>query len=225
MILGTAVERETAVQVIDRPRKFKNGVATSRATLSFTQSIIVRVLNGRQIDNSLNINYIYKNNMKSYDLKDDPYLKVLRPLVEAYQSIFEVGHKHIRSMGLTPAQFDVIAELGGTNGMTAVELSHSTLLAKASLTGIIDRLEEKGLVERKAVPSDRRSMTVQLTKAGAVVHRKCFPAQVKMMRPYFEQALSQQEISILKDMLIRLRNSCKNPRLFTSGSTGQNVRK
>ena len=55
--------------------------------------------------------------MDVFDLKDDPYLKVLRPLVETYQAIFQVGDRHIRSMGLTPPQFDVIAELGGTKGM------------------------------------------------------------------------------------------------------------
>ena len=60
-------------------------------------------------------------------------------------------------MGLTPPQFDVMAELGGTPGMTCVELSQSTLLAKASLTGIIDRLEAKGLIERQVVPNDRRA--------------------------------------------------------------------
>ncbi len=93
--------------------------------------------------------------MDVFDLKDDPYLKVLRPLVEAYQAIFQVRDRHIRSMGLTPPQFDVVAEFGATTGMTCVELSQATLLAKASLTGIIDRLEAKKLIERKTVPNDR----------------------------------------------------------------------
>ncbi len=160
--------------------------------------------------------------MKPYDLKDDPYLKVLRPLVEAYQAIFEVGDRHIRSMGLTPAQFDVIAELGGRNGLTAVELSHSTLLAKASLTGIIDRLEEKALVTRQAIPGDRRSMKVRLTKAGTLVYRRCFPTQANIMRPYFEQALSKKEINVLRELLIRLRDSCrKKPLTHPSKSPRQ----
>ncbi len=93
--------------------------------------------------------------MDVFDLKDDPYLKVLRPLVEAYQAVFQVGDRHIRSMGLTPPQFDVVAEFGATTGMTCVELSQATLLAKASLMGIIDRLEAKKLIERKTVPNDR----------------------------------------------------------------------
>lgn len=147
--------------------------------------------------------------MEVLDLKDDSYLKVLRPLVEAYQAIFQIGDRHIRSMGLTPPQFDVIAELGGTQGMTCVELSQSTLLAKASLTGIIDRLEGKGLIERQAVPNDRRATHIRLTRKGEALYRKVFPAQVNMLRPYFEQALTKQEISVMQDMLIRLRDSCR----------------
>ena len=147
--------------------------------------------------------------MAIFDLKDDPYLKILRPLVETYQAIFLVGNRHIRSMGLTPPQFDVIAELGGTDGMICVELSQATLLAKASLTGIVDRLEGKGLLVRQAVLNDRRATTIRLTKKGEVLYRKVFPAQANVMRPYFEQALTKEEIVILEDMLVRLRESCR----------------
>ncbi len=147
--------------------------------------------------------------MKIFDLKDDPYLKILRPLVEAYQAIFQMGDRHIRSMGLTPPQFDVIAELGGTPGMTCRELSQSTLLAKASLTGILDRLVAKGLIVRQAVPYDRRATNICLTRKGEVLYRKVFPAQANLMRPYFENVLTKQEIIVMQDMLIRLRESCR----------------
>ena len=147
--------------------------------------------------------------MEVFDLKDDPYLKILRPLVEAYQAIFQMGDRHIRSMGLTPPQFDVVDELGGTQGMTCVELSQATLLAKASLTGIIDRLEAKELIERQAVPTDRRATNIRLTRKGETLYRKVFPEQVNLMRPYFERALTKQEISVMKDMLVRLRESCR----------------
>ena len=153
--------------------------------------------------------------MDVFDLQEDPFLNLLRPLVEAYQAIFEVGDRNIRSMGLTPPQFDVIAELGGTKGMTCVELSQSTLLAKASLTGIIDRLESKNLVERRPVPDDRRATHIRLTKKGEGVYRDCFPAQAKLMRRYFERALTRKEVKVMRELLLRLRDSCRNPELKT----------
>ena len=65
----------------------------------------------------------YSFAMELPDLKDDPYLKVLRPLVEAYLAFWRIDIRHIKSLQLTPSQFDVIATLGDTEGMTCSELS------------------------------------------------------------------------------------------------------
>lgn len=148
--------------------------------------------------------------MEPWDLKDDPYLRILRPLVEAYQAIFEVGDKQIRAMGLTPPQFDVLAELGGTEGLTAAELSTSTLLAKASLTGIIDRMENKGLVVRHPVPGDRRATTIRLSPRGESLYRKAFPAQARYIRPFFQRAVSKQDINTMMRLLHNIRDSFRN---------------
>ena len=64
-------------------------------------------------------------------LKDDPYLKVLRPLVEAYLAFELTESRHIKSLRLTPSQFDVIATLGDTDGMTCSELSAQRSSQKA----------------------------------------------------------------------------------------------
>ena len=69
----------------------------------------------------------YPLGMELPDLKDDPYLKVLRPLVEAYLAFWRIDIRHIKSLRLTPSQFDVIATLGDTEGMTCSELSAHTL--------------------------------------------------------------------------------------------------
>jgi hypothetical protein len=73
------------------------------------------------------------------DYKDDQFLSLLRPLVEAYLAFYRVGNRHIQSLGLTPGQFDVIAELEGTKGLTCAQLSEQTLTTKGTLTGVLDR--------------------------------------------------------------------------------------
>ncbi len=50
--------------------------------------------------------------MPMTDFTRDPYLCLLRPLVEAYLALYRLGTRHIEGMGLTPSQFDVIAERG-----------------------------------------------------------------------------------------------------------------
>lgn len=140
-------------------------------------------------------------------LKDDSHLKLVRPLVEAYLAFWRAGSRHIKSMRLTPSQFDVLVTLGDTQGMTCSELSAQTLVTKGTLTGVLDRLVSKGLVRRETIRGDRRATRVLLTAKGDALFRKTFTAHVAFLRPFFEQALSAQEVEQVCLSLGRLRDS------------------
>ncbi|HSQ92457.1 MAG TPA: MarR family transcriptional regulator [Nitrospiraceae bacterium] len=141
------------------------------------------------------------------NLKDDPYLKVLRPLVEAYLAFWRIDIRHIKSLRLTPSQFDVIATLGDTEGMTCSELSAHTLVTKGTLTGVLDRLVSKGLIRRDAMKNDRRCTKISLTVKGDALFRKTFAAHLAFLRPFFERALSPEEVDKTRALLLRLRDS------------------
>jgi DNA-binding MarR family transcriptional regulator len=145
------------------------------------------------------------------DYKDDLYLSLLRPLVEAYLAFYRVGSRHIHSLGLTPGQFDVIAELEGTEGLTCAQLSDQTLTTKGTLTGVLDRLERKGLIRRGPVKGDRRAIRVQLTQKGIDLFQQVFPVHAEFMRPFFVQALNQSEVQVAKRLLRRVRDSFNCP--------------
>jgi len=140
-------------------------------------------------------------------LKDDPYLKVLRPLVEAYLAFWREDSRHIKSLKLTPSQFDVIATLGDTDGMTCAELSDATLVTKGTLTGVLDRLVAKGLIQREAVAGDRRCTKIKLTQKGDALFRKVFAAHIAHIRPFFERALNQKDAEQARTLLLKIRDS------------------
>ena len=141
------------------------------------------------------------------DPSADPFMKVLRPLVETYGAWFGKSAPHIRALGLTCSQFDVIVTLGDTEGMTCKELSEKTLVTKGTLTGVLDRLEKKGLIARVPSREDRRSIFIRMTPKGDTLFRKVFPAHIHHMKPYFERALTAAEATKLRDLLLRLKNS------------------
>ena len=141
------------------------------------------------------------------DFQDDPYLKVLRPLVEAYLAFARQDNRHIRAMRLTPSQFDVIATLGDTDGMTCSDLSKATLVTKGTLTGVLDRLESKGLVRRDEVEDDRRCTKIRLTEKGHALFERTFAAHARFLRPYFERAFTQKEADHARVLLLRIRDS------------------
>ncbi len=141
------------------------------------------------------------------DLQDDPYLKVVRPLAEAYLAFWREDNRHIRSLRLTPSQFDVIATLGDTDGLTCSELSARTLVTKGTLTGVLDRLEAKGFILRDAVTGDRRCTKITLTGKGEALFRKTFAAHISFLRPRFERAVTKKEADQLRALLLRIRDS------------------
>ena len=133
-------------------------------------------------------------------------IPVLRELVRCYQSFERVSATHVRTLGLTPSQFDIVVTLGNTEGMTFKELGERTLITKGTLTGVVDRLVDRGLVERCECPSDGRSTIVRLTRRGERVFDEVFEPHLAHLLPAFEE-LSEADRAALAKRLKMLREA------------------
>ena len=134
------------------------------------------------------------------------FLPLLRELATAYQAFEMYSSAHIRSLDLTPAQFDIVATLGNTSGMSPKELGEKTLITKGTLTGVVDRLADKGLVRRSASPSDGRGQIVQLTPQGEALFAAVFPAHLAYMERAFTR-LTPEALAVTEDGLRHLREA------------------
>jgi DNA-binding MarR family transcriptional regulator len=110
----------------------------------------------------------------------------------------------VRQCGLTHAQFDIIATLGNTAGMTYKQLGERTLITKGTLTGVIERLEQKGLVARQRSGADKRSFFVSLTDSGAALFDEVFPTVVAHGRQLFSSC-SDAEFEAIDQALCKLK--------------------
>lgn len=137
-------------------------------------------------------------------MSSKPFMPVLYELVRTYQAFEAYCIPHIREMGLTSPQFDIVATLGNTEGMSFKELGEKTLITKGTLTGIVDRLEVKALVRRVASTCDGRSQTVQLTKAGEALFAKVFPAHMQHLEHVFV-GYSQKNLDKIEVALQQLK--------------------
>lgn len=131
-------------------------------------------------------------------------MPVLRELVRSYQAFEAFSSSHIRAVGLTPAQFDIVATLGNTAGMSFKDLGERTLITKGTLTGVVDRLEARQLVRRVASETDRRSQNVQLTGEGEALFQRIFPEHLAHLRLAFGR-LEPADLAQLEILLRRLR--------------------
>lgn len=83
----------------------------------------------------------------------------------------------LRCLGLSIPQFDVLSTLTEGEGMTQQQLASRLYVTKGNVSGLIDRLVEARLVERRAIREDRRSHALFLTPAGASLARRGIAAQ------------------------------------------------
>ena len=129
------------------------------------------------------------------------YLRSVRLLSECFHAFERQAGARIRERtGLTPSQFDIIATLGNTDGMSFKELGERTLITKGTLTGVVDRLEAKGLVVRVTLQQDRRSTIVRLTDKGHEEFTRVFVPQVAFGKQSFVDYDAQDFDALEKEL-------------------------
>jgi DNA-binding MarR family transcriptional regulator len=108
---------------------------------------------------------------------------------------------------LTLPQFDVLAELARAEegGFTFVELSRLLLVTSGNLTGIVDRLVQQQLVERRPDAHDRRVIRVALTERGRRLTAELLPAHAADLQEILS-FMPRGELTQLSGLLGRLRD-------------------
>jgi MarR family transcriptional regulator for hemolysin len=104
------------------------------------------------------------------------------------------------TLGVTRAQWRVLARLKREPGLRQVELAERLDMEPITLCRIVDRLEEAGLVERKTDPSDRRAWLLELTgKAEPLVR------QLRALaRSFAEEAMDGMKEGELRELRQKL---------------------
>ena len=87
-------------------------------------------------------------------------------LARAYGSMVNYIEGSITAQGLGLSDFMVLEVLLHKGPLTISAIGEKVLLASASMTSAIDRLEKRGLVQRRSCSSDRRIRLVELTDCG-----------------------------------------------------------
>lgn len=149
-------------------------------------------------------------NHPPYSQAPEAFLRTARALIEAFAAVKAIDDRHVESLGLTPAQFDVLATLGDTPGMTCKELGEGTLITKGTLTGVLDRLESKGLIHRCRGAADSRQVHVSLTPEGEEVFKATFQPHIDFMAQYWDR-MPQDRQAQLTDLLRELQAAFRGP--------------
>lgn len=105
----------------------------------------------------------------------DDDLKLLVVLSRAHASVIRHMEEDVARHGLTIAEFGILEALYHKGPMLLGEVQRRILVSSGGVTFLVDRLQKKGLVERRACTEDRRARYAALTKQGEALIRRIFP--------------------------------------------------
>lgn len=125
-------------------------------------------------------------------------------LAKAYQRACALYKEKFGSYNLTPQQFGLMRFLWVEDGITQVELSSRSQIDRTTIGGLIDRLEQSGLVQRLPHPEDRRAYRISLTEAGRALEKELAPLADELHRAILAP-LEPAEVDTLIAILQKLK--------------------
>ncbi|WP_064750265.1 MarR family winged helix-turn-helix transcriptional regulator [Solirubrobacter soli] len=133
---------------------------------------------------------------------------------EAWRLMLELVFSHrgrmlkvAQEFGLAPQQTFALRSLQPDEPMKLSDLAQALHCDNSTVTGLADRLENAGLAERQAHPTDRRVKTLMLTERGKVL-RQLYIDRVSTA-PDAMQSLSDEDAAILFEILSRVASPAK----------------
>jgi DNA-binding MarR family transcriptional regulator len=125
----------------------------------------------------------------------EPFARFFFETVKHRQRVFA-------DRGLTPNDARALFVLDDTRGRSMSELADEWLCDASNATWIVDRLEERGLAERRTMPTDRRVKLVVLTPKGSRTREEMFR---KLYEPPPELLeLDREDLEALRDAVSKL---------------------
>ena len=131
--------------------------------------------------------------------------EVWRLMAECSMAQFGRATEMLQPLGLTPGHVKLMMKLEEGEGRAMGSLAQSFHCDASTMTWLVDRLEERGLVERRSLPSDRRVKAVALTPQGVTM-------KGQLMERVFEPpeellVLDLAALELLEETLAKIRDS------------------
>lgn len=125
---------------------------------------------------------------------EDQIVVALRRISQA----IDVWSRHLwQGYGLTSPQLATLRELLVGTNVSPVTLAAALHLSQPTVTGILGRLEQRGLIRRKRSSTDRRSVVITVTQQGRRLAAKAPPLLRDYFRHELEKLHSPQQFEIL----------------------------
>ena len=115
-----------------------------------------------------------------------------------------VGER-LRATGVSIPQCDVLTTLSEQEGVSQQELARRLYVTKGNISGLLDRLESAGLVERRPAAADKRQYAIYLTEAGRATAERAIAVQMEWIALTLGR-MADADLEALETRLVMLRD-------------------
>ena len=122
----------------------------------------------------------------------------------------EIRNRFRSEFDVTLPRFDLMSALDRCPaGLTMGELSKQLLVSNGNVTGVVERLQNEGLVKRWALPTDKRVFSVGLTAKGKSSFKKMARVHEEWINEIFGD-IEDSDLDIITEQMDALRASLKH---------------
>ena len=136
-------------------------------------------------------------------------LRLFRIWMKASKVLFDNVRKDIERYDINPEHFAILEFLYSKGPHPVQKISETFSIPSGSITYVVDKLEKKGVVERRANPKDRRASNVVLTEKGEALFDEIFPKHVETISKnlaFVSNEEKEQLIVLLKKIGLGAKN-------------------
>ena len=133
-------------------------------------------------------------------------VELWRSVVDSWRRLQRAAEKNLLRADLSVAELRILKVLREQGSSPMNRFSTETMLSQPTITGIVDKLEERGLVKRVRSKEDRREVLIAITPMG----RDILAKGMDMHRRFVERALSAMkadEVALLVSLLEKLADA------------------
>lgn len=137
----------------------------------------------------------------------DP-LRVWFRFIRLHRRVSSAISGELKALGLSIPQFDLLSTLTEQEGLSQQELAERLYVTKGNVSGLLDRMVEAGLVERRSLPGDRRSNALHLTVKGRALAEE----GISMQRAYVGRTLgglAPRDLADLERLVLAWRDRAR----------------
>lgn len=141
------------------------------------------------------------------DLEDEAW----RNLLYTHDRLWREVEAGLTPLNVSMAEYSVLSLLGdaGEEGMRMSDLARRRVMSTGGFTRMADRLEKRGLIERRPAPEDGRGSVAALTPQGLALLRRAWRQHHADLRRLFFDRLDDRDLQDLTRIWSRLRPSAE----------------